>query len=234
MMMYVAHDAFTRDLQRLTAVTGAARTAEPVGRTGWAILKKQLHIHHATEDLSLWPTLRHKATRRGQEGPDQWRRLVLFVPHVVGQAFTQGPRAPGKGYRIASQGLVDSVEMRVDAGVLGFHRVGYGHVSKQAGRFRRELPALCDRMLGSADDAEEVMQGTCLSEGRQCFRLRGKLAEHGVDVDRCLLGVAGPEDSADCRRSSCRGADENCAPCQDGEGAGRGLVRRTAGAAAAH
>jgi len=39
-MMYVAHDTFTRDLQRLTAGAGTGQTAEPVVRTGWAMPKK--------------------------------------------------------------------------------------------------------------------------------------------------------------------------------------------------
>jgi hypothetical protein len=62
-MMYVAHDAFTRDLRRLTSAAGAGQTASPVARAGWAMLKKQLHIHHAAEDTSLWPVLRQKVTR---------------------------------------------------------------------------------------------------------------------------------------------------------------------------
>jgi hypothetical protein len=62
-MMYVAHDAFTRDLQRLTAAAGAGQTASPAVRAGWAMVKKQLHIHHTTEDTSLWPALRQKVTR---------------------------------------------------------------------------------------------------------------------------------------------------------------------------
>lgn len=63
-MMYVPHDAVTRDLQLLTAATGAGQTAGPVGRTGWAMLQEQMHIHHATEDTSPWPALRRKITRR--------------------------------------------------------------------------------------------------------------------------------------------------------------------------
>ncbi|MCW2916663.1 MAG: Hemerythrin cation binding protein, partial [Actinomycetia bacterium] len=34
-MMYAAHDAFQRDLRRLTAVVGAGRTADPAVRAGW-------------------------------------------------------------------------------------------------------------------------------------------------------------------------------------------------------
>jgi Hemerythrin HHE cation binding domain len=62
-MMYVAHDAFTRDLQRLTAAAGAGQTASPGAQAGCAMLKKQLHIRHTTEDTSLWSALRQKVTR---------------------------------------------------------------------------------------------------------------------------------------------------------------------------
>jgi hypothetical protein len=63
-MMNIPHDAFTHDLQRLTATTGACRDrwAGRPHRMGDA--QKQLHIHHVTEDASLRPTLRHKITRR--------------------------------------------------------------------------------------------------------------------------------------------------------------------------
>jgi hypothetical protein len=62
-MMYAAHDAFTRDLRRLTASVRAGQTADPAVRTGWATFKKQLHVHHTAEDTSLWPALRKKVTR---------------------------------------------------------------------------------------------------------------------------------------------------------------------------
>jgi hypothetical protein len=55
-MMYAAHDAFQRDLRRLTAVVGAGRTADPAVRAGWETFK----IHHAVEDEALWPPLRQK------------------------------------------------------------------------------------------------------------------------------------------------------------------------------
>ena len=62
-LMYAAHDAFRRDLRRLTAMAEAGRTAEPAVRTGLATFKNQLHIHHTAEDTSLWPPLRQKVTR---------------------------------------------------------------------------------------------------------------------------------------------------------------------------
>src|SRR5258708_8977271 len=68
MMMYAAHDAFQRDLRRLTAVVGAGRTADPAVRAGWETFKKQLHIPHTVEDVALWPPLRQKAIRSDQVG----------------------------------------------------------------------------------------------------------------------------------------------------------------------
>ena len=62
-MMYVAHDAFTRDLRRMARASerGQAWTAE--AQAGWAMFTKQLHVHHTTEDTSLWPRLRAQPLR---------------------------------------------------------------------------------------------------------------------------------------------------------------------------
>jgi hemerythrin-like domain-containing protein len=62
-LMYVAHDAFDRDLRRLAAAVQSGRTAEPGVRAGWETFKEQLHIHHTAEDVSVWPALREKVTR---------------------------------------------------------------------------------------------------------------------------------------------------------------------------
>jgi hypothetical protein len=55
--MYVTHDAFRRDLDRLEAAAEAGRTGDPRVRDGWANFKAQLHVHHSVEDASLWPRL---------------------------------------------------------------------------------------------------------------------------------------------------------------------------------
>jgi len=52
-MRYVAHDVFTRDLQRLTSAAGAGQATSPVIQAGGAML----------EDTSLWPVLRQKVSR---------------------------------------------------------------------------------------------------------------------------------------------------------------------------
>jgi len=61
-VMYAAHDAFDRDLTRLTEAVGSGRTADPAVRAGWATFKNQLHLHHTAEDVALWPALRQRVT----------------------------------------------------------------------------------------------------------------------------------------------------------------------------
>jgi hypothetical protein len=57
-MMYVAHDAFTRDVHRMAVASERGLAWTPETQAGWAMFTKQLHVHHATEDTSLWPQLR--------------------------------------------------------------------------------------------------------------------------------------------------------------------------------
>lgn len=57
-MMYVAHDAFSRDLARLLRAAGEGNAHTPAARATWATFSHQLHTHHVTEDTSLWPRLR--------------------------------------------------------------------------------------------------------------------------------------------------------------------------------
>src|SRR3984885_8106688 len=56
-VMYAAHDAFDRDLSRLTEAVRSGRTADPAVRAGWATFKNQLHLHHTAEDIPRWPPL---------------------------------------------------------------------------------------------------------------------------------------------------------------------------------
>jgi iron-sulfur cluster repair protein YtfE (RIC family) len=56
-MMYVAHDAFNRDLERLILATEASRGLTPAALATWRAFSKQLHTHHNAEDSALWPRL---------------------------------------------------------------------------------------------------------------------------------------------------------------------------------
>jgi hypothetical protein len=62
-MMYVAHDAFIRDLHRMAVASEHGRAWTPETQAGWAMFTKQLHVHHRTEDTSLWPKLRVQPLR---------------------------------------------------------------------------------------------------------------------------------------------------------------------------
>lgn len=62
-LMYAAHDAFQRDLQRLTVALESGRATESATRAGWATFHNQLHVHHTVEDIALWPPLRRKLER---------------------------------------------------------------------------------------------------------------------------------------------------------------------------
>lgn len=61
-VMYAAHDAFHRDLVRLTEAVRGGRTGDPAVRAGWTTFKNQLHLHHTAEDIALWPALRRQVT----------------------------------------------------------------------------------------------------------------------------------------------------------------------------
>jgi hypothetical protein len=61
-VMLAAHDAFRRDLTRLARTAGSANLSDPARRqsiaAGWDLFKRQLHLHHTTEDEIIWPVLR--------------------------------------------------------------------------------------------------------------------------------------------------------------------------------
>ncbi len=57
-MMYAAHDAFARHLDRIAVALERDRHVGGAVRDQWTMFAKQLHIHHTAEDDALWPALR--------------------------------------------------------------------------------------------------------------------------------------------------------------------------------
>lgn len=57
-MMYVGHDAFCRDLDRLLDAAASGRILSVEARGTWALFAQMLHVHHGAEDIALWPRLR--------------------------------------------------------------------------------------------------------------------------------------------------------------------------------
>lgn len=63
-VMYVTHDAFRRDLDRLAAAAADRRTGTRGVRAGWENFKNQLDVHHSVEDAALWPRVERAVTSR--------------------------------------------------------------------------------------------------------------------------------------------------------------------------
>jgi hemerythrin-like domain-containing protein len=62
-MMLTIHDAFRRELDRIAKVAaGTDDDPKRILRTavGWQMFKKYLHIHHTTEDETVWGLMEHK------------------------------------------------------------------------------------------------------------------------------------------------------------------------------
>ncbi|MBF6149605.1 hemerythrin domain-containing protein [Nocardia nova] len=54
-VMYATHDAFRRDLRRLSVAAESGRADSPGVEAGWSNFVRQLHVHHTVEDTALWP-----------------------------------------------------------------------------------------------------------------------------------------------------------------------------------
>lgn len=66
-VMYAAHDAFRRDLERLAGAAADGTASSPQVRAGWDNFKHQLHIHHTAEDSDLWPRVERGAAGRPRD-----------------------------------------------------------------------------------------------------------------------------------------------------------------------
>lgn len=75
-VMYAAHDAFRRDLERLATAVSDGTAGSPRVRAGWDNFTRQLHIHHTAEDSDLWPRVERAAAGRPRTSPcwRRWRR----------------------------------------------------------------------------------------------------------------------------------------------------------------
>ncbi|MFJ6835881.1 hemerythrin domain-containing protein [Streptomyces sp. NPDC091209] len=66
-IMYAAHDAFRRDLDRLGKAAADGTAFTPPVRAGWADFTHQLHIHHTAEDSDLWPRVQRRVEGRPRD-----------------------------------------------------------------------------------------------------------------------------------------------------------------------
>jgi iron-sulfur cluster repair protein YtfE (RIC family) len=115
-IVYLIHEAFRRDLGRLSTAlraTGvdAARARQLRGH--WGFIDEQLHHHHSVEDDSLWPLVRPKLAERQAdlavltEMEDQH---VTLLPHceAIDRGFAALIETPGVD---ASIDLASQLEM---------------------------------------------------------------------------------------------------------------------------
>jgi hypothetical protein len=66
-MMYATHDAFRRDVERLSVASVTRKHETPSVMAGRANFKNQHLIHHSVEDTDLWPRLRRATTIQPQD-----------------------------------------------------------------------------------------------------------------------------------------------------------------------
>jgi hemerythrin-like domain-containing protein len=112
-IVYLIHEAFRRDLRRLSAAVRAPAVS-PV-RAGqlaahWAFIDDQLHHHHLVEDASLWPLVRPKLSGRQAELAvlaDMEAQHVTLVPMCtsIGVGFAAFAKSPddGAGARLGDE-----------------------------------------------------------------------------------------------------------------------------------
>jgi hypothetical protein len=120
-IVYLIHEAFRRDLQRLSAALrtpglDARRARQLAGH--WSFVENQLHHHHEVEDASLWPLVRPKLSEDEErtvlaEMESQHQELLPACA-ALDASFAALPDDPSKGPAVADD--LDAL-----AGTLGTH-----------------------------------------------------------------------------------------------------------------
>ena len=114
-IVYLIHEAFRRDLKRLSAtvhVPGVTPQRAVWLAGAWGYLNEQLHHHHQVEDASLWPLLRPKLSGRGDDLAvlDEMEvQHVNLLPKsaAIGQGFGSYAQGPDE---LAGAELADGID----------------------------------------------------------------------------------------------------------------------------
>jgi iron-sulfur cluster repair protein YtfE (RIC family) len=114
-IVYLIHEAFRRDLGRLSVALRSPRVNQPRARqlsAHWEFIDEQLHHHHRVEDESLWPLVRPKLVGREDELAvldEMEAQHVTLVPmcEAIGKGFTPFTEKPDKG---AGDELADQID----------------------------------------------------------------------------------------------------------------------------
>ncbi len=114
-MMYIAHDAFNRDLDRLIRAVDAGEGFSPAAAATWQSFSKQLHTHHTAEDTALWPRLHAAVT-----DPDEVRILTeMEAEHAALDPMLEQIDAMMRGHDAARLGS----ELKMFAEGLSAHMI---------------------------------------------------------------------------------------------------------------
>jgi hemerythrin-like domain-containing protein len=116
-IVYMIHEAFRRDLGRLSSALRAPGVDQARARqlgAHWEFVNEQLHHHHEVEDASLWPLVRPKLSDRNDElavlSEMEAQHLVLLpLCGAIGEGFVNLAQQPGaeKGGELAD--LIDQL-----------------------------------------------------------------------------------------------------------------------------
>lgn len=112
-MMFAVHDALRRDAARLAAV--AARPSDDPNRVqrmaaGWTMFKSYLHVHHSSEDATIWPVMREALADR----PDDIALLdAMEAEHAVLGPLLDGIDAALRNSEHSDDRLAELVDVLV-------------------------------------------------------------------------------------------------------------------------
>jgi hemerythrin-like domain-containing protein len=118
-IVYLIHEAFRRDLRRLSSAVRAPGVDQARARqlgAHWEFVNEQLHHHHEVEDASLWPLVRPKLSGRDDDIAvlaEMEAQHVVLLPlcEAISKGFDALARQPGQGAELA--GLIDDLATRL-------------------------------------------------------------------------------------------------------------------------
>jgi iron-sulfur cluster repair protein YtfE (RIC family) len=121
-IVYMIHDAFRRDLARLSAAVRAPGVDSARARRlgdHWNFVEDQLHHHHRVEDESLWPLVRPKLAGRAEElavldDMETQHRSLTPENRAVDEGFASFCANPGDAAGAELAGHLDAMRSLLD------------------------------------------------------------------------------------------------------------------------
>jgi iron-sulfur cluster repair protein YtfE (RIC family) len=116
-IVYMIHEAFRRDLTRLSAALRSPGVDQYRARqlgAHWAFIEDQLHHHHEVEDASLWPLVRPKLSGQDEQlgvlaEMEAQHKELLPQCAAIGNGFASLVQQPGAEAGSALAGNLDAL-----------------------------------------------------------------------------------------------------------------------------